>query len=73
MLTPGSLFRQLTVQLSSCFNIQYFMENLKMKKKGKKMAFPVGDLNPGFLNKTDAKQFRYTGSFKKTCRRILVF
>ena len=43
------------------------------KKKGKKMAFPGGDLNPGFLNKTDAKQFRYSGSSQKTCRRILGF
>ena len=38
--------------VSVCVNIQFFMENKKMKRKrDKKMTFPNGDLNPGYLNK----------------------
>ena len=38
-------------------NIQFFMENMKMKRKRdkKKLTFPNGDLNPGFLNKFPPK------------------
>ena len=37
------------------YSIQFFMEKLKMRKKGQKNLLPalVGrNLNPGFLNKT---------------------
>jgi hypothetical protein len=38
-------------------DMQFFMINMKMKrKKGtKKLTFPGGDLNPGFLNKFPPK------------------
>ena len=37
--------------------MQFFMNNMKMKrkKKTKKFTFPDGDLNPGFLNKFPPK------------------
>ena len=37
----------------SCVNIQFFMDNIKMKRKQdkKNLTFPNGYLNPGFLNK----------------------
>ena len=37
-------------------DMQFFMINMKMKRKrDKKMTFPDGDLNPGFLNKFPPK------------------
>ena len=36
--------------------LQFFMNNMKMKRKNdKKITFPDGDLNPGFLNKFPPK------------------
>ena len=38
-------------------DMQFFMINMKMKRKRnkKRLTFPDGDLNPGFLNKFPPK------------------